>query len=113
LRDSEFFFDVSWKVSVVGVVDLLGVLEDKWLIESVELISGLGNVVLDTISISIGDSVGSSFPCVLEHDQFAEVVWTLDLRDHVGEASLMLVELDVFTIIFVHRSNILLFLKVM
>jgi len=62
LGNSEFFLDVSWEVSVMGVVDLLGVLENEWLIESVELISGLGNVVLDTISISIGDSVGSSFP---------------------------------------------------
>jgi len=62
LGNSEFFLDVSWEVSVMGVVDLLGVLENEWLIESVELISGLGNVVLDTISVSIGDSVSTSFP---------------------------------------------------
>lgn len=62
MGNSEFFLDVSWEVSVMGVVDLLGVLENEWLIESVELISGLGNVVLDTISVSIGDSVSSSFP---------------------------------------------------
>lgn len=62
MGNSEFFLDVSWEVSVMGVVDLLGVLENEWLIESVELISGLGNVVLDTISVSIGDSVSTSFP---------------------------------------------------
>jgi len=90
----------------MGVVDLLGVLEDEWLVESVELISGLLNVVLDTISISIGDSVGSSFPCGLEHDQFTEILWTLNLRDHIGEAFLMLVKLEIFTVILVHGSNI-------
>jgi len=62
LGNGEFFFNVTWEVSVVGVVDLLGVLENEWLVESVEFISGLGNVVLDTISISISDSVGSCLP---------------------------------------------------
>lgn len=92
---------------MVGVVDLFGVFEDEWLVESVELISGLGNVVLNTISVSIGDSVGSSFPCGLKHDQFIEVFWTLDLRDQIGEAFLMFIKLDVFTVILVHGSNIL------
>ena len=47
---------VTWKVSVVGVVHLLSWSEDLWDIESIELISGLLDVVLNSISILVLDS---------------------------------------------------------
>lgn len=47
---------MAWKVTVMGVVDLFGNTENCWLVESIEFVSGLLNVVLDTIAILISDS---------------------------------------------------------
>ena len=50
-----FTSDVAWHIAVVGVVHLLSGSENSWNVESIELISGLLDVVLDTIAIFIID----------------------------------------------------------
>ena len=47
--------DMAWKVSVVGVVDVLGDAENGWLVESVKLVTGLLDVVFDTITVLVVD----------------------------------------------------------
>ena len=47
--------DVSWKVSVSGVVDMLSWEEVVWLVELIKLLWGKMNVVLNTITIGIID----------------------------------------------------------
>ena len=46
---------MSWVVSVLGVVDIINRFSEDWLSESIELILGFVNVVLNAISISIVD----------------------------------------------------------
>ena len=48
-----FLSDMTWHVSVVGVVHLLSGSEHGWDVKSIELISGLLDVVLNAITILI------------------------------------------------------------
>ena len=48
-----FKSSVTWKASVVGVVDFFGVSECNWIVESIQLIIRLIDVVLNTISILV------------------------------------------------------------
>ena len=72
---------VAWHLSVNGVVDRLVSAEDSWDVVVVELMSLEYNVVLDAITISIVDSVGSKLPAGLEEVAFADllkVFWALN-----------------------------------
>ena len=45
--------DVTGQASVVSVIDLFGVSEGNWVVESVQLIIGLRNVILNTVAIYV------------------------------------------------------------
>ena len=58
----ELLLSVTWIVSVSGVVDILGSVENSWEEEVVELTVGVINVILNTITVGIEDFVVSSLP---------------------------------------------------
>ena len=72
---------VAWHLSVNGVVDRLVSAEDSWVVVDIELMRLERFVVLDTITISIVDSVGSKLPAGLEEVAVADllkVFWALN-----------------------------------
>jgi hypothetical protein len=58
----ELLLSVTWVVSVSGVIDILGSVENSWEEKVVELTMGVINVVLNTITVGIEDLVVSGFP---------------------------------------------------
>ena len=62
LHNLEFVLEVSRQVTVMGVLDILSWEHCIWLIVLVKLFVGLYDVVLDTIAVSIVDSIGTFFP---------------------------------------------------
>ena len=72
--------DVAWQVAVVRVVNVFAWVEHCWLVEAVQFVSGLLNIVLDTIAILIIDGSERS----IEHSQgsLAPVSPLINLDQH-------------------------------
>ena len=59
LHDLEFILEMSWQVTVAGVLNIFGREHNCRFIELVKLSVGLHDVVFNTIAISVVDSVGA------------------------------------------------------
>ena len=90
--------DMSWEVTVSSVIEVLGWEEVVWLVEFVQLVMGVFEVILDTITIFIVDflSVGvlGGFPFfIVETLDFSldghQVLWTFDDIVKLMEISLV------------------------
>ena len=88
----ELLLSVTWIVSVSGVVDILGSVENSWEEEVVKLTMGVINVVLNTISVGIEDLVVSSLPgrASLEEIELLHVLGAGEDHSPVGEVLLSL-----------------------
>ena len=62
LHDVEFFLNVTRQFTVLGVLNVFSREENGWFVVFVKLSVSLDNVVLNTIAISVVDSVGVYFP---------------------------------------------------
>lgn len=78
--------DVSWKVTVVRVVNVLSNSEDERIIEIVEFVVAELDVVLNAITVQIGDL--SSMPS-LWLLQECEILWTLNVVNEVSKSTLI------------------------
>ena len=45
--------NVTWQVAVVGVIDLFGITESDWVVESVKFLPGFFDIVFDTVTVFI------------------------------------------------------------
>ena len=62
LHDFKLFLEVTRQVAVLGILNIFCREHSVWLVELVKLSMGLNDVVLNTITISVIDSVGIDFP---------------------------------------------------
>ena len=62
LHDVEFFLNLTRQFTVPGVLNVFSREENGWFVVLVKLCVCLDNVVLNTIAISVVDSVGVYFP---------------------------------------------------
>ena len=62
LHNLELILEMSRQVTMMGVLDVLSREHSVWFIELVELFGSLHDVVLNTVAISVVDSVGTSLP---------------------------------------------------
>ena len=62
LHDLELILEMSGQVTMMGVLDVLSGEHSVWFIVLVELFGSLNDVVLHTVTISVVDSVSTSFP---------------------------------------------------
>lgn len=104
---------VARQVSVVGVVNVLGNSEHEWVIELIEGVVGELLVVLNTVTVQVGDP--SSVPSLLLAGlrlQESQVLRSLDVLDEEGDLELVLrALLDVLKIAHVvRRLNLKIFL---
>ena len=79
----ELSLEMAWKVSISCVVNVLSWEESVWHVESVKLVVGQLNVVLNTITIKIIDFVSTCFP----HKEvvICEVLWGVNNINELGE----------------------------
>ena len=80
--------DVAWQVTVMRIIDLLGVSEREWIVESIKLVPGLLDIVLNTVAVLIVNSselVSDDTVASLEHADVLVLDW-LSIFLALGEA---------------------------
>jgi hypothetical protein len=71
----ELLLEVTWHLTVSGVVKVLSSVEGGWVVELVQLSRGKVEVILNTITISIINGVVVSLPSNLEEIEGLEIFW--------------------------------------
>ena len=105
---SELQLLVTWQVSVVGIVNVFGNSENKWIIKLIKLVMGEFDVVFNAITILIKNSSLPGFSGLASLQEF-EILWALNVvyqerevrsdgRSHLNIFSVAIVDIEWFSI---------------